>query len=260
MKNKILVTLIFLLSCFCVIAEENTQDKLRKEMVTFGIRKDSIETYFAAADEANDEGYIKLLEKAVKLDPKNYIALDDLGVTYANESNNEKAKDYYKQSISINSKNPFPYVRLYEIYKADEDYESAEKIANDLTKYIPEHPEGYYELSNLYYMDEEYEKSIASIQIAIEKYKNLDTERFYEDAENRDSYLQDAYYLLASNYYALYQDKKVIDIYLSQLDVMKKIEYGRIDDFRKIAIDANESFKDSDKKYYEKNKKLLEAE
>ena len=58
----------------------------------------------------------------------------------------------------------------------------------------------------------------------------------------------------------LYQDKKVIDIYLSQLDVMKKIEYGRIDDFRKIAIDANESFKDSDKKYYEKNKKLLEAE
>ncbi len=258
MKNKILVLVVFVFSCFYMLADGDVSDKLRNELVKFGVKEKSIDTYFSA-DEKSEEGeYIKTLENAVKQDPKNYIALDDIGGYYTEGYEYDKAEVYYKKSIAVNKNNAFPYIRLYENYKADERYDDATKIVKSLIANIPDHPEGYYSLANLYYIAKDYKKSIATAEIAIEKYKTLDEEKFYEEALTKESYIIDTYYMLANNYYLLYEDQKVVDLYLSQADKMNELDHPFKEEFKKIAETSNDAIKETNKAAYEKNKKLLE--
>lgn len=259
MKNKFLVLLVFIFSCFYMVAEENISDKLRKDLVTFGVKQNSINTYFEATEKTGEEDYLATLESAVKQDPKNFLALDDIGAFYSNGYEYDKAEGYYKKSIAVNKNNAFPYIRLYENYKEDENFDAAAKIVKSLITNIPEHPEGYYSLANLYYMAKEYKNSITNAQIAIEKYKNLDEKRFYEEALTKESYIIDAYYMLANDYYLLYEDQKVVDIYLSQVDKMNELNHPFKEEFKKIAESSNNAIKETNKAAYEKNRKLLES-
>jgi tetratricopeptide (TPR) repeat protein len=258
MKNKFLVLLVFIFSCFYMVAEENISDKLRKDLVTFGVKQNSINTYFEATEKTGKEDYLATLETAVKQDSKNFLALDDIGAFYSNAYEYDKAEGYYKKSIAVNKNNPFPYIRLYENYKEDENFDDAAKIVKSLITNIPEHPEGYYSLANLYYMAKEYKNSITNAEIAIEKYKNLDEKRFYEEALTKESYIVDAYYMIANNYYLLYEDQKVVDIYLSQVDKMNELNHPFKEEFKKIAETSNNAIKETNKAEYEKNRKLLE--
>ena len=259
MKKKFLVLLVFIFSCFYMVAEENVSDKLRKDLVTFGVKQNSINTYFGAAEKTEAAEYLAALEDAVKQDPRNFLALDDIGAFYSNAYEFDKSEGYYKKSIAVNKNNPFPYIRLYEDYKEDENYDAAAKIVKSLITNIPEHPEGYYSLANLYYLAKDYKNSTANAEIAIEKYKNLDEKKFYEESLTKEAYIIDAYYMMANNYYLLYDDQKVVDIYLSQVDKMNELNHPYKEGFKKNAELANDAIKEKDKAAYEKNKKLLES-
>ena len=79
-----------------------------------------------------------------------------------------------------------------------------------------------------------------------------------EEALTKESYIIDTYYMLANNYYLLYEDQKVVDLYLSQADKMNELDHPFKEEFKKIAETSNDAIKETNKAAYEKNKKLLE--
>ena len=80
-----------------------------------------------------------------------------------------------------------------------------------------------------------------------------------DEALTKESYIVDAYYMIANNYYLLYEDQKVVDIYLSQVDKMNELNHPFKEEFKKIAESSNNAIKETNKAAYEKNRKLLES-
>ena len=77
----------------------------------------------------------------------------------------------------------------------EEDFVNAERIYKQLITAIPDYPEGYYGLGQVYLNMENYAKALEFIQKAKEKYKNLDTKKYFEEAAKKDMYIADCNYL-----------------------------------------------------------------
>ena len=252
--------LFFLMRVFMITAQGNTLELVTQEMKNFGIKQKSIDLYLKTKEfTVPDKEYEKTLSKAIEADSRNYFALDDMGVYYRRSNNPDKAIEYYKKSIAVNPNNPFPYFNAGVAYMHKKDFTNAEKIYEQLVTAIPDYPEGYYGLGQVYLRTENYTKALEFTQKAKEKYKNLDTKKYFEEAGKRDVYIADCSYIEGQINYRMKNYQKVVDVFFDSFEDMKSIRYYGLSDFATIAYFANEELKNTNPKQYEANLKKFET-
>ena len=252
--------LFFFISIFMFTAQSNQRDLITQEMKNFGIKQKSIDLYWKTKEfTVPDKEYEKTLNKAIEADPRNYFALDDMGVHYRRSNNPDKAIEYYKKSIAVNPNNPFPYFNAGVAYMYKKDFVNAERIYKQLITAIPDYPEGYYGLGQVYLNMENYAKALEFIQKAKEKYKNLDTKKYFEEAAKKDMYIADCNYLEGQINYRMKDYQKAVDGFFDSFEDMKAIRYYALSDFATLAYFANEGLKGTNPKQYDKNIKKFEA-
>lgn len=262
MKKVFLFMMLLSLCLFSATDKRQEQKKLlTAKMKEAKIKQESI-TYFyeAVASGESTNKYEELMLKAIKADPKNYYALDNLGVYYRAVKNNpDKAIEYYKKSIAVNPDNAFPYMNMGAAYLFEKDFENAEKSYIALTESIPDYPEGYYGLAQIYLMKGDSEKAIISAKQAKEKYLNLDPKKYFEEAEFKEIHLVDCEFIIGYANYLSGNYQEAIDGFFNILSVMKVKKPDLLNDFATIAYEANQKIKKNDLKKYEGNNKKFKA-
>ena len=257
--KKILFFLLII--CFTSFADTQTvisdsgDEYLTTQLKGFGVNDKSINLYKKARLlNYESKEYAKGLLSAIKADPKNYFALDDLGAYYRRiENNADKAIEYYKKSIAVNPANPFPYYHMGIAYFYKNDYINAEKTFLILIEKIPDHPEGYYGLADLYIKEKDFEKGLDAAEKEKIFYINLNLEKYPEEAITRDAYLIDCEYLIALANYNLGNYSKTVDSFFYSLQEIKKYNTGMYESFAELAYVANENLKDTNPALYNKN-------
>ena len=106
---------------------------------------------------------------------------------------------------------------------------------------------------------ENYAKALEFIQKAKEKYKNLDTKKYFEEAAKKDMYIADCNYLEGQINYRMKDYQKAVDGFFDSFEDMKAIRYYALSDFATLAYFANEGLKGTNPKQYDKNLKKFEA-
>lgn len=256
------IFLFLFIGIFIFATPDEQKGLITQEMKSFGIKQKSIDLYWDSINLLNsgNKEYVKVLEKSIEADPKNYFALDDMGIYYRRLNNSDKALEYYKKSIAVNPENPFPYFNAGVAYMYKNDFVNAEKIYKQLTAAVPDYPEGYYGLTQVYLYTKNYTKALEFVQKAREKYKNLDTGKYFEEALRKDSHILDCNYLEGIINYELKNYTKTVDGFFNSFENMKATGYREIAGFAKVAYSANEEIKNTNPKEYEKNlKKFKEA-
>ena len=127
--KKILLVFMLVFSMNVFTAPQSEDGLIVQKLKQFGVNQKSIDLYKEAKMlPFSSSKFEETALKAIKADPKNYYALDDLGIYYRQVKNNpEKAIEYYKKSIAVNPRNPFPYNSMGIAYTYMNDFANAEK-------------------------------------------------------------------------------------------------------------------------------------
>ena len=260
--KKILLVFMLVFSMNVFTAPQTEDGMLVQKMKQFGINQKSIDLYKEAKMLSfSSSKFEETILKAIKADPKNYYALDDLGIYYRQVKNNpEKAIEYYKKSIAVNPRNPFPYNSMGIAYTYMNDFVNAEKTFKQLIEAMPDHPEGYYGLTRVYLQQQEYNKAIDSAEKAKITYLNLDEKKYFEEAAMKKQYLLDCELLISFSNYGLKNYQKVVDNFFDVLPELRKTRPEIISDFAGVAYAANQEIKKTDTKKFEENNKKFEKE
>ena len=256
-KKIVLSCLIFVLSAITLSA--TTEQTLRTNLTNAGVKKASIDEYIKILTNSDIVEVEKILNNAIKLDPKNYYAKEDLAAVYLSQNGKEnEAVKLLEEAIKLDSKNHIPYVNLLQAYaKLNKGKEYIETL-NGLINNIPEYPEGYRLVSVLLVNNKKNEEAIPYIEKAIELYSNVADTSYPELAPNKNLLLADSYILEITNYVELGRHQKAIDLFLTRRAAIKTASVEAEEKLLEVVKKSNESFnKSATKKVYDSNLKKL---
>jgi tetratricopeptide (TPR) repeat protein len=228
MKKKYLFTIIL----FITISTQNifSEDIIRSEDTTFITKEMVSPTENKEAMEAYNKGTYLLRQnrfeeaekyffKAIELDNKYVDAIDHLGLVYRHMKKYEDSEKMYLLSIEINPNNTVPYINLAIVYRLQGRYEDARQSYLKAQKIDTNDPEPYFGIGVLYQIVGMYEMSMSFINIAIQKYIDINS-----------NLICDAYYVQGNNYYfidefdtALKYYKAALIYYPNDKEIQKRI-------------------------------------
>lgn len=263
---KVIFLLIFSILSFGIFAE--TQEKFDevtiRELRELKVNEESIKKTMEAlmwqvVDRSKTE---KLMQEAIKLDDKNYLAYFVIGSgARMYEKNTDKALEYYEKAIKANPKNPRAYNNSVIAYEIKGDTKKAEEIRQQMIKLFPDYPETYYSLGQKYYDEKNYDKSIENYEKAIIKYENIkELNYWYITDDKKSQYIMDAKMMVIYSYVNKNELSQAINyfVYKAYPD-MKEKEYPYLKEiFSTLAYENQKLYKGKDDKEYEKNLKNLE--
>ena len=195
----------------------------------------------------------KILQEAIKLDNKNYLAYYVIGSIYRMRYNNaNKAIEYYEKAIKVNPQNARSYNNMAIAYEYINNYKKADEVREKMMSLFPEYPESYYSWALKLMREKKYSESIKYMEKAIEKYEKINKLNYwYITQENKESCIMDAQKVIIWNY--LDQDKiaEAIDFFKDDVFVkMKQNDYPDADKLLEMLYYKNQEL------YEKKNPKL----
>ena len=273
-----------------------SEAEIRSELKKAGVNSKSIEAFITAnakvkaedeklsEDETEDIDQIKKeFLKAVKLDSKNYLALDAVGEIIASIATGSYEEEiYYEKAIKANPKFVKAYGHLlweYSIRSENIFREKKKKLAEKAIELFPEYPEGYLALFEYYwYYKKDYDKAIEMGEKTLELYlkteiKYYDYERLFRQEETYTDSGNAFTFELFDPYFERGNDKETFNFFFRVYGNMKKANDKWLKDFyasvfasdkeelektKKILIDVVEKVKKLNEKYKNKDKKLYE--
>lgn len=162
---------------------------------------EALELYNKGVGESENGNYkeaIKLLEKAVKIDPKFAFAWDNLGVCYRKTENYDKAIKAYETSLEIDPYGSVPLQNIAIVYQYAKEYDKAIKSYERLAKLDKNNPEIYYGIGLIYAANlNDYEKGLDNMCKAYNLY-----------VEQKSPYRSDAEKLIQQIYSAMKKNGK----------------------------------------------------
>ena len=100
---------------------------------------------------------IEFYQKALSIDPKDYIGFNNLGLLYENLREDEQAKTYYEKSLKIRP-NYEAYYNLGIYYRKQKDTKNAIKYVRQALQLKPDDVQILYSLGMLYFMESDFEQ------------------------------------------------------------------------------------------------------
>ena len=123
------------------------------------------------------------MKEALKIAPRNFRVLFNMGVLLNSLNKEEEAKEYYLKSISENPKYPYSYLNLAIIYKEKRDFETAIDI---ISKGIDSNPNS----SFLFYNRCCFYANINKLQLAFKDLiRSIELNNIFLDYMKRDEEL-----------------------------------------------------------------------
>lgn len=114
----------------------------------------------------------KLYLSVLKIEPNNFIALNNLGTIYSNQNRLEEAEKVLKVAIRIKPDNADTYKTLGHVYQKETDYKKAIEIYEDGLKKDQNEFSFYYGLGICYKELNNYQVAIKMFEEYLIKYEN----------------------------------------------------------------------------------------
>lgn len=254
--KKILLP-IFIITTFLITAALSEQkiEQLKNQLTAMGVKKSSISYYTKAVATKSVVEAESLLRKAIKADPNNSFAKDELASIYMHMEGKEKeVAQLLEDSIGINFRNHNSYESLLNVYAKLNDEEGYERTLMKFRENMPDYPEGYRFSALFERSRKNYEKAGEYIDKVIVTYQNING-RYPEILEKRDALLSEIYALRVVNLIDSGQYQNAINSFVNTrkyIALNSEHEKGLV-----IALqNVNETFKEN-RKVYEENLKLI---
>ena len=121
------------------ILEEIHQENKKSDIVEQKLIKALFSYAFYLTDEivARDEEAVELFHKILDIEPQNYKALYNLGITYDNLNRPKKALEYLKKALEVNPNHKYSYYNIGLIYENQDEPEKALNFYNRALKIDP---------------------------------------------------------------------------------------------------------------------------
>ena len=179
--KKLIIILLFIITSGIF---SKTADEFLHE---FEISDKSIEYYNKALNIKSMNGEIQEIRSAyrdaVKVDGRNFLALDELGNISRMEGNIREAGNYYLKSIEVNPDGYDSYSYIIDLYRSEGNVDRMKEYAEMLTAKHPDYPDGYYILAQMYEEEGNKENALKYYTEAFKMYDNYNTDKFPDKAE-----------------------------------------------------------------------------
>lgn len=127
---------------------------------------------YITADAKNIEEAMKLLQQAMKIDPKNVEVLLLMGDAYLEQNDGSGAVKQYNKAIELDKNSAKGHVRLGKLWVRTKNYSEALKSFNEAIKVEANFAPAYRERAELYFRSGKYAEAVADYQ----KYLDLNPE------------------------------------------------------------------------------------
>ena len=111
---------------------------------------------------------IECYENAIRLNPKDADAYNNMGNAYNNKQDYDKAIEYYEKAIELNPKDADAYYNMGNAYNNKQDYDKAIEYYEKAIKLNPKDAKAYYNMGYVYDDKQNYDKAIECYKKAIE--------------------------------------------------------------------------------------------
>ena len=256
-KKIVLSCLIFVLSA--ITLSTTTEQTLRTNLTNAGVKKASIDEYIKILTNNNITEVEKILNNAIKLDPKNYYAKEDLAAVYLTQNGKEnEAVKLLEEALKVDSKNHVPYINLLQASAWLNKGKEYVDTLNGLVNNIPEYPDGY-RLAGIFLLNnKKNEEAIPYIEKAVELYSKLSGDTYPELTPNKNLLLADSYALEITNYAEMGRHQRAIDLFSTRRSTIKNVSPETEEKLLEVVKKSNETFnKSATKKVYDSNLKKL---
>lgn len=98
--------------------------------------------------------------EAIVRDPKNVVAMFQIGKIYASQNNKEALEKYFTNAIEADPTFPPAYLALFKYY-ADKDVDKAKNYLDNFLKYADKDPENNYFFADYLFRAKKYDESLA---------------------------------------------------------------------------------------------------
>ncbi len=98
--------------------------------------------------------------EAIARDPKNVVAMFQIGKIYASQNNKEALEKYFTGAIAADPTFPPAYLALFKYY-ADKDVDKAKNYLDNFLKYADKDPENEYFFADYLFRAKKYDESLA---------------------------------------------------------------------------------------------------
>lgn len=256
-KKILLGISIFVLSAITLSA--NTEQTLRANLTNAGVKKASIDEYIKILTNGNIAEVEKILNNAIKLDPKNYYAKEDLAAVYLTQTGKEnEAVKLLEEALKVDSKNHVPYSNLLQAYARLNKPKEYVDTLNALIDNVPEYPEGYRMAAIFLVGNKRNQDAVPYIEKAVELYGKLSGDKYPELAPNKNILLADSYALEIANYAELGRAQRAVDLFVTRRSAIKAASAEAEAKLLETVKKSNETFnKAATKKVYDANLKKL---
>jgi tetratricopeptide (TPR) repeat protein len=138
----------------------------KEDFVQFNIFKSLSETYILLNDTVKA---LEVLNQAIKIFPFNPQGLIEKGKIYLKMKNKSKASESFNQAIKLNPKDAKSYSSISDAYYDLKDYENYIKVILKAIAQKVDEPGNYYNLACGYSIKNQTPKSLANLEISIQK-------------------------------------------------------------------------------------------
>jgi tetratricopeptide (TPR) repeat protein len=111
---------------------------------------------------------VQQYEAALKLEPKNAVLLNKVGIAYHGQTELDKARKYYKRSVKADKKYASVHNNLGALYYDMRKYRQAVNEFRKAIELRPDFAQAYSGLGSAYFARKKYEDAIAALRRAVE--------------------------------------------------------------------------------------------
>lgn len=131
------------------------------------------------------EDEIKVLQEAIKKDPRDMGNYYKLGSFYMDSLKYKEAIELWEDLSKIDSSNPYPYLEIGKIYRLTKDYKKALQYLEKASSLLPNpEPELHYELGVVYFEMNNHDKAYGEFSIVRKINENFkDLPKYWKNLE-----------------------------------------------------------------------------
>src|SRR5436190_9020607 len=147
----------------CKLGDSENGKNAKQQLVVPTNNLTAMDNYnlgYKAYHSADYNNAVKYYRKSIQLDPKNFGAYDNCGISYRRMKNLDSAAYFYKESIKIYPKGSVAHGNLAILYAEKGEFENSINEYQEISKHNPNDPEAPYGIAGIYLQTKQYSKAL----------------------------------------------------------------------------------------------------